>query len=245
MRVATYPSSDEKASGEALSPFARRLFATLMSMLRAEVTESAFLPESRAAPLLKALDSEEAWAERIGGELAAASPPASPDEDGDKGDPAIVVRTDLSESDSLVDAERLLERLADAIARTLARECGLALDLASYLVVEACRKALGHFLDAADQQRLLDYFEELKRHGRLTSDVLLEHARRGDSPVFFAAIAVAVDLDLDAEMVEAFIEDGGVEVLERLLLRADLVEAARQTIVATYADAVRNGHASG
>ncbi len=230
-------SNGRKKPDETLPPFARQLFADLLARLGDEASASSFLSGERAASLREALALERVRLEHVRHELSplTASSPSGEEEGRDGAEP---MRAALDGAlPSLTRLALLLDAMADTLARDLAQECGLALDLVSYLVAEARRATLGKYLEEADDERLVAYFEELKRQGKLNSDVLLEHARKGASTVFFAAVAVAADLRLDVEMVAAFIEDGGSEILERLLLRTDLIEPARQAVLAIYEEA--------
>lgn len=233
-------TNDENFSEEAWPSFASRLLTELIRGLRDEVVACSFLSEDRASHILAAFASEESWEERIRCELLPSPEPSIGNEHEDAEKTATSRPSSDIPAPGLSHLERTLIRMGDVIARELAQECGLAFDLASYLVAQARISTFGRYLEEANDQRLLDYFSELDRHGRLTSDVLLEHACRGDSSVFFATIAVAVDLNLDVEMVTAFIEDGGVMMLERLLDRTDLIEPARQAILAAYQEATNS-----
>ncbi len=137
----------------------------------------------------------------------------------------------------LARAEAALSATAERLAALASEASGVSIDITGYLASEAKNRVVRSVLEAADDAALLAYFEERKAHGELDADVLLTCARLGASRVFFAAIAAAVDLKLDVEMVAAFIEDGGLVLLERLLLRADISETAREAILEAYREA--------
>ena len=137
----------------------------------------------------------------------------------------------------LARAEAALSAAAERLAAGASEASGVPIDITGYLASEAKNRVIRGVLEAADDAALLAYFEERKAHGELDADVLLTCARLGASRVFFAAIAAAVDLKLDVEMVSAFVEDGGLVLLERLLLRADISETAREAILEAYREA--------
>ncbi|RMF71721.1 MAG: hypothetical protein D6740_06265 [Alphaproteobacteria bacterium] len=195
------------------------LVTRLLAMLRQLVETADYLSPARRQALAAALDT-------------LPSPDAitlPPDEAPEKRSPAW--QTSLGRQ-----AERI-GRLAEHLAILLSDKSGVPIDMTGYLASEARARVVLSLLEAADDDALLAYFTERKTHGLLDADTLLNHAALGSSRVFFAALAAAVDLAVDIEMVAAFIEDGGITILERLLLRTEISETAREAIMQAYRSA--------
>ncbi len=195
------------------------VISQLTAALRPLVTDADFLSAERKQALLEAIEG------------LCATPPAA-----------------RAGTEKAVDWHTPLARNAEGIGRAanelalvLSERSGVPIDITGYLASEAKARLLLSLLEAADDQALLAYFEERKAHGLLDADTLLNYAALGSSRVFFAALAAAVDLKLDIEMVAAFIEDGGMTILERLLLRTDISETAREAIMQAYHNACDNG----
>lgn len=130
--------------------------------------------------------------------------------------------------------DRLGECLMNHLGDTLVERYGIAVDMARYLAAEARNEAILCAIEQAPLDRIESYMAQLEAKGLISGDRVLTYARRGNSPIFHAALGHCAALD--AEMVEAFIEDGGLRVLERILLRTDFAPVMQQTILATFAE---------
>lgn len=128
--------------------------------------------------------------------------------------------------------ETLMERLADTLSATLIGHYGLANDMASYLAASARGELMARALEASSVMRVEAYMESLHDRGMLTGDKMLGYAGRDNPVLFHAALGRAARLD--AEMVHAFIEDGGERVLVRILDRTDFVRPLKKAILSTY-----------
>lgn len=135
----------------------------------------------------------------------------------------------------LADIDRLGDCVMDHLVDTLVERYRFAVDMARYLVAEARNEAILRAIERAPAGRIENYMAGLQAKGMISGERVLVYARRGQSPIFHAALGHSAALD--AEMVEAFIEDGGLRVLERILLRTDFAPVMQQTILATYAEA--------
>ncbi len=202
------PAAPPIGAGNAVIP-------QLTAALRPLVADADFLSPERKKALLRALEG-----------LSATPPAARMDAEKE-----VDWRTPLARQ-----AESI-GRAANELALVLSERSGVPIDITGYLASEAKARLTLSVLEAADDEALLAYFEERKTHGLLDADTLLNYAALGSSRVFFAALAAAVDLKLDIEMIAAFIEDGGMTILERLLLRTDTSETAREAIMQAYRDA--------
>lgn len=137
----------------------------------------------------------------------------------------------------------IIDHLGDCImghlADALAERYHLAVDMARYLAAEARSEAIARAIEQAPLQRIDDYMAEFEAKGLISGERVLAYAQRGNSPLFYAALGHSAALE--ADMVEAFIADGGLRVLERILLRTDLAPVMQQTIMAAYAEAAGLG----
>lgn len=126
----------------------------------------------------------------------------------------------------------LVDEVSDAatarLAELLRDHYGLAPDRASYLASEARLAALVRAMETAPRERMEARLVELQQCGLLTGDKLIACARRGNSPVFFAAIGATCDLS--SEMVEAFLAESGAIALRHILQRVDMAPAVRRAI---------------
>lgn len=132
--------------------------------------------------------------------------------------------------------EGLVAKMSDEAAQALVRRYGLAQDLASYLGASARQHAVSETLEKAPLPKIEAHMSELRRRGCLTNDLLLSFAKRGNSPLFFAAVGVLANMP--GEMVEAFLDEAGPKALSRLLTRAEASAALSDLLVSTYEDAV-------
>lgn len=131
--------------------------------------------------------------------------------------------------------EALIGRLADMLSALLIGHYGLHADMASYLAASARNELMSRALEAASMERIERYMDSLHDRGRLGGEAMLNYAGRSDPRLFHAALGRVSRLD--AEMVCAFIEDGGERVLRRILDRTDFVEPLKRTILTTFLDA--------
>jgi len=135
---------------------------------------------------------------------------------------------------SLATIDQLSNVLEGHLAATLAGQYHLAEDTARYLAAEATNEAIARAMERAPEDRIATFMDELQAKGLISGERVLAYARRGNSPLFHAALGHSAELE--AEMVAAFIEDGGLRVLERILLRTDFAPVMQQTILATFAE---------
>jgi len=191
------------------------VISQLTAALHPLVADADFLSPTRKQALLEALES------------LSETPPAT----------RMPTTKDVDWQTPLARQAEGIGRAANELALVLSERSGIPIDITGYLASEAKTRLMLSVLEAADDDALLAYFEERKAHGLLDADTLLNYAALGGSRVFFAALAAAVDLKLDVEMVGAFIEDGGMTILERLLLRTDTSETAREAIMQAYRSA--------
>jgi len=133
---------------------------------------------------------------------------------------------------SLETIEALCDHLTQKLAAILAQRYSITGDMARYLAAETQSEAVTRALERAPADRIDAFMNDLESRGKLSGDRVLHYARRGDSPLFYAAVGRCAGLN--AEMVEAFIEDGGLAVLDRILMRTEFMQAMREAILAAY-----------
>lgn len=151
--------------------------------------------------------------------------------------PCLLCRLAAHEGMDLARIESLTHHLSARLAEALSAVYDLDIDHATYLAGLARDEAVARAIERAPMERIEAYLEEMAKHGQLGGDRLIAYAQRGDSPLFVAAVAQCAAMD--SMLIEAFLEDGGVVILERMLLRTDLVPALRAAICNAYEEATR------
>lgn len=135
---------------------------------------------------------------------------------------------------SMLMAERLIDELLAIWTPRLRAQNDLADDLVLYLTNSAKRYLIDRILEATPDSMIEDYLNRLRDKGLLTSDVLLQMARNRNPRAFLVATAVVAEMPV--ELVEAFLADGGVVSMKRLLAKAGYSDSIIQMLENEYAD---------
>lgn len=131
-------------------------------------------------------------------------------------------------------AERLIDELMAVWTPRLRARNDLAEDLVLYLTNSAKRYLIDRILEATPDSMTEDYLNRLRDKGLLTSDVLLQMARNQNPRTFVVALAVMAEMPV--ELVEAFLADGGIVSMKRLLTKAGCSDSIVSMLENEFAD---------